>query len=318
MTNALVAADYSRPIRPLFEQPPRIGVIQGIFHRAMNIALDDTVLSVLSDELPSMPNGVRVPSVLIEEILRSLHTGMNVLIGDGELLIPGADLSLSLPTSPPWEPRPAVEERRWCRMTVVQHGHLLARYLADQHQQHGLGSLAGPLLLKQSVPKTPLERLALPQLRLLARASWQLDRAGVEVAANGLAGLGPGLTPAGDDALGGFAAVMALLSPYLSADAVPRKHIAETLMTIARSRTTKLSAVLLAHAACGEVSEQLGQMLLALALPTEQFETVLQAAQRVLAFGATSGSDTLLGVLLGLQTLEGSISDDLADPSQSV
>ncbi len=316
MTVALVAADYSRPIQPLFGLPPRIGVIQGIFQRVMNIALDDTVLSVLSDELPSMPNGVRVPSGLMDEILRSLHTGMNVLIGDGELLIPGADLSLTLPPFPPWEPRPAVEGRCWRRMTVGQHGHLLARYLADQHQQNGLGSLAGPLLLKQSVPKTPLQRLALPKLRLLARASWQLDRAGIEAAAYGLAGLGPGLTPAGDDALAGFAAVMALLSPYLSADAVPRKHIAETLMTVARSRTTKLSVVLLAHASRGEVSEQLGQMLLALSLPIEQSEQVLQAALHLLAFGATSGSDTLLGVLLGLQTLEGAIGDDLATPPQ--
>jgi hypothetical protein len=55
-------------------------------------------------------------------------------------------------------------------------------------------------------------------------------------------------------------------------------------------------------------------MLLALAFPIEQSEQVLQAAQRVLAFGATSGSDTLLGVLLGLQTLEGAIGDDLATP----
>lgn len=316
MAVALVAADYSRPIQTLFELPLHIGVIQGIFQRAMNIALDDTVLSVLNDELPRMPNGLRVPSVLMKEILRSLHTGMNVLIGDGGLLIPGADFSLSLPPSPPWEPRPAVEDCRWCRMIVVQHGHLLAHYLADQHQQHGLGSLAGPLLLKQSVPKTPLEGLALPKLRLLARASWQLDRAGVEAAAYGLAGLGPGLTPAGDDALAGFAAVMALLSPYLSADAVPRKHIAETLMTVARSRTTKLSAALLAHASRGEVAEPLGQMLLTLALPIEQSEQVLQAAQRLLAFGATSGSDTLLGVLLGLQTLEGAIGADLATPPQ--
>jgi hypothetical protein len=315
MTITLAAVDYSRPIQPLFEQPPRTGTIQSVFHRAMNIALDDTVLSVLSDELPRMPNSVRVPSALIEEILRSLHTGMNVLIGDGALLIPSADLSLSLPPSLPWEPRLAVERCRWCRMTVMQHGHLLAGYLADQHQQNGLGSLAGPLLLKQSAPKTPLERLALPKLRLLARASWRLDSAEIEIAAHGLAGLGPGLTPAGDDALGGFAAVMALLSPYLSADGISRKHVAAILATIVRSRTTRLSAALLAHAACGEVSEQLGQLLLTLAMSAGQSEAVLQAAQRVLAFGATSGSDTLLGVLLAVQTLEGAISDDLVAPS---
>ena len=303
MTVSLMAVDYSRPIQTLFEQAPQIGIIHSVFQRAMNIVLADTILAVLSDELPRMPNGVRLLSMQLEGILRNLCPGMEVLIGHGRLFIPLYDISFYLTETPLWEPRPAVEMYRWRHTTVAQHMCLLAHYLAAQQQRDGLASLAGPLLLGQVTEMTSLGQIALPRLRRLAQASYQQDHAAVESAVRGLAGLGPGLTPAGDDALAGFISVMVLLSPLLHADTVPGRYIAEIIAAVAEPRTTILSAVLLAHAARGEVAEQLGKMLLVLALPAEKSETVLHMAKRLLAFGATSGSDTLLGVLLGLRTL---------------
>ncbi len=307
MTVSLVAIDYSRPVQPMFEPPSRAGTIHSFFRRAVNIALDDTILALLSSELPRMPNSVRLPPVVAKELLWSLRPGMDVRVGGGRLLIPACDFSLSLPEALPWEPRPEMTMRHWCRETVAQHARLLAGYLTDKRQQGGLIPLVGPLLLGQPTQETPLARMALSALRMLARASWRQYIAGLEEATRRLAGLGPGLTPAGDDALGGFAAVTALLSSQLSADAAPRDHVAEIIAAVARLHTTVLSAVLLAHTALGEVAEHLGQLLLALALPIEESETVLRAADHVLAFGATSGGDTLLGMLLGLRALEGKI-----------
>src|SRR5260370_35086927 len=124
--------------------------------------------------------------------------------------------------------------------------------------------------------------MAMPMQQMLSLATWQQDIEGVEAATRGLAGLGPGLTPSGDDALGGFAAVMALLSSQLSADAEPRKQVATVIASAAKSRTTVLSATLLAHAARGEVAEQLGKLLLTLTLPTEESESVVLQEDRAL------------------------------------
>src|SRR5260370_35512590 len=104
--------------------------------------------------------------------------------------------------------------------------------------------------------------MAMPMQQMLSLATWQQDIEGVEAATRGLAGLGPGLTPSGDDALGGFAAVMALLSSQLSADAEPRKQVATVIASGAQSRTTSLSAILLEHAARGEWREEVGTTLL--------------------------------------------------------
>jgi hypothetical protein len=307
MVVSLVATDYSRPMRPVFELPARAGTIHSVFRQAINITLDDTVLTLLGDKLPRMPNSVQLPSDVLEELTLCLQPGMDVRVGSGRLLIPAYDFSLRLPETPPWEPRPEMAACHWHRKTVAQHTSLLVRYLIDQHQQEGLAPLLEPLLLGQQVQETPLTSMALPKLRMLVQAGWRRDTTGIEEATRGLAGLGPGLTPSGDDVLGGFASVMVLLSSHLSADSAPRDHLAATIAAVARPRTTMLSGVLLAHAACGEVAEHLGKLLLALALTTEEqagaSPAILRAADHLLAFGSTSGSDTLLGVLLGLRAL---------------
>jgi hypothetical protein len=310
MSLLLAATDYSRPVQVIFAQS-RSGAIHSVFHRAANIVFDDTMLVLLSAELPRMPNSIRLPSSTMSALRDTLRPGMPTVIEDGRLLILGSNCSLSLPDAPAWEPRPEVERCQWRREIVAQHTRSLAHYLAERRPQDGLAELVRPLLLGLPMQETPLLRMALPALRMLMRASWRQDRAGVEEAARRLAGLGPGLTPSGDDALGGFAAVMALLSPYLSVDGMPRAHLATIIADVARSRTTLLSATLLQYAAHGEVAEHVGELLLALALPAEASEVVVRASDHLLAFGASSGGDTLLGVLLGLRTLKGGSDDDV-------
>src|SRR6266480_3483708 len=305
MTVSLVAVDYSRPIQPIFEQEPSVGTIHSVFRKAVNITHDSTILALLSDKLPRMPNSVRLRSVVTDKLFSDLQPGMEVCVGNDTLVIPTCNFSFHLSGTPLWEPRPDITAHQWHRETVAQHTRLLTQFFAQKQLQGGLAPLIGSLFLEQLPQETPLSRMAMPKLRLLAQASWQQNIAGIEEATLGLAGLGPGLTPSGDDVLGGFAAIMALLSPQHSADSISRKHIASTIAAVAKPRTTRLSAILLEYASRGEVSEQFGTLLLALMLPAEEIETVLKAADRVLAFGASSGGDTLLGMLLGLRALEG-------------
>src|SRR2546428_6180183 len=152
MTVSQVAADYSRPIMPMFEQEPRTGTIHSVFRRAVNITFDDTLLVLLSNELPRMPNSVRLPPVVAEELLPQLRPGMEVWIGNERLLIPTRNFSLHLPEKPAWEPRPDIGAYHWSRETVAQHVRLLAHYLADRPQQGGLAPLIRPLLLGQLEP----------------------------------------------------------------------------------------------------------------------------------------------------------------------
>ena len=119
MAVSLIAVDYSRPIQPIFLQEPRVGTIHSIFNKATNITFDETLLALLSDELPRMPNSVRLRSVVSDELLPNLQRGMEVFVGNDTLVIPKCNFSFHLANTPLWEPIPDVNSYQWNRETVA-------------------------------------------------------------------------------------------------------------------------------------------------------------------------------------------------------
>ena len=307
MADFVVALDYSRPISSLLHQQTHSGIVHSVFQRAVNITLDNsplTMLTLLSDAQPRMPNSVYIAAHAMQGLVRKLEPGMRVHSGNAELSIPICHCLIRLPNAPPWEPRPEITAYRWIPERIEQRVIQIARYFSEQSRLEGMAPLVRPLLLGQAIAMTPLLSKALPSLRLLLSASQRLDFTGVDDATRKLAGLGPGLTPSGDDVLAGFAAIMELVDPYTVAYSTkPQRAIAERIAATARSRTTTLSAALLAHAARGEVAEPVKDWLLA--LPSASLASILRATDGVLNIGSASGGDLLLGLLLGLRTIAG-------------
>lgn len=133
----------------------------------------------------------------------------------------------------------------------------------------------------------PLYRLAAPTLATLAAATAGGDAVGCLAAARRLVGLGPGLTPAGDDCLVGW---LAALHAAGARGRALLALVAAELLATARARTTALSGAFLAAAIAGVVAE-----------PVHAFVATPDAAHRaaLLALGATSGADCLAGYVLG-------------------
>jgi hypothetical protein len=101
--------------------------------------------------------------------------------------------------------------------------------------------------------------------------------AGPEPLVSELAGLGPGLTPAGDDLLAGYIAGLVLLHG--------QRKKAIRLADDAAARTGSLSATLLRHAALGEVPEPVHALL------------ATGDARPLLSFGHSSGAAWLRGLV---------------------
>ena len=138
-------------------------------------------------------------------------------------------------------------------------------------------------------------------LRRLVHAVQRSDRAGAVGAGLSLLGLGPGLTPSGDDALVGFLGAWRWLSPRpLDGDAPPtldddiRRAVLGAIVERAPSATTPISAEFLHHRCADRVSEPLLHLFAALASGSRH--EILDSAERIAAWGATSGVDTLAGV----------------------
>ena len=110
-----------------------------------------------------------------------------------------------------------------------------------------------------------------------------------------LLGLGPGLTPLGDDVLGGWlATAVAVRHPRF-------EGVRSAVALAARERTTTVSATLLACAARGEVVPELRGLLVA--LESGDATALQQSLDALLAVGDTSGAGALLGTVLALESL---------------
>src|SRR5688500_3681335 len=109
-----------------------------------------------------------------------------------------------------------------------------------------------------------------------------------------LIGLGPGLTPAGDDVMAGTIAGLVLLG-HPSAE-----RFAAGVYALAAGRTTELSRALLRHAACGRVSGEFAAVLPALVGDRPLMPTV----NALLSTGATSGRAMALGLSTAIDLVE--------------
>jgi len=107
-----------------------------------------------------------------------------------------------------------------------------------------------------------------------------------------LVGLGPGLTPAGDDYLGGQ---MIALRAFGRADEAER--MAAWVLPLARERTSRISRAHLECAAAGEGHEALHELLANLG----DVQAVERSLERLSRIGHSSGMDAAAGALLALR-----------------
>ncbi len=138
-----------------------------------------------------------------------------------------------------------------------------------------------------------VHRSARPRIASLQNGLRSGDLAEIRASAAGLAGLGPGLTPAGDDFLVGV--VLGLWAAWPPAEVLP---LARLIVRTAAPRTTRLSAAWLAAAARGETDAVWHDLLASLSTGWER--EINAAGQRILARGHTSGADALAGFWMAL------------------
>lgn len=114
----------------------------------------------------------------------------------------------------------------------------------------------------------------------------------VSYAVKNLIGLGPGLTPMGDDLLTGFLAVIATWQEGNLAAENLKKCIGENLY-----RTNSISSTMLRNAIDNIYHEYIQELIYAVVF--EEAEKVFLCAKKLLKIGATSGSDIAAGIYLG-------------------
>lgn len=172
---------------------------------------------------------------------------------------------------------------------IVARAKRMQRSVVAAQAPEGFGAL-----LQRRLPQFPLDR-AMPSVRALGRAFARDDPDAAFAAARPLLGLGAGLTPSGDDLVGG-----ALFAKRLLNRKEPRwTQLGKDLSREIGSRSHLVSAALFSDLAAGRSFAPLHEI--AGALATGADEAALSAARALVAIGHSSGWDMLAGFLIGIR-----------------
>jgi hypothetical protein len=280
----LVARSVSRPAKERLcgLQAGRSDTrVLAVFERACGLVTHDGgVVALVLPEIGDGPLNVVVSGVA--RPFAEVEVGASVTVERARLGVGG--LRIDLGDAAAWEPCPDWRVLRGRRDGMASR---LPSLRACCLRHAPAGSL---LSLLDGCSPSPAEAAhsAVQAAARALRQGWVGDVERLREGAAGLAGLGGGLTPAGDDFLTGVMLWSWLAHPAPS-------PFCQTLAEVAAPRTTTLSAAFLRAAAQGECSAP-WHTLLAVLNGGKDIE-ITAAVQEILAYGATSGADALAGFL---------------------
>jgi hypothetical protein len=262
LRSAPVAGDVA--LRPLIGGPVLRARVVAATPAAAYAAAQGQLLGILTPAASRVPCGL-LPAVGAPELVGVLRPGDEVVVGSGAVVAGGVRL---------------VPSRWWD--SLVPHIAVSS-------------DCAGPPGPALDLPGLPPEVDAGARAleHALACPGAQGLQGAIEHAVSRLVGLGPGLTPAGDDVLAGA----------LVAVCAARAHVLIGRLTAAvrpvRSRTTVVSAAFLDHAASGRAVPELGRFVAACARGRADGRVV----QDLVGVGASSGAALARGAQIGLRAV---------------
>ncbi len=276
-------------------QPGQRGRVGAVFERSIYVSLAETEVCVGPPGLGAGPLNLRCHATPEDWRAAGLREGMAVLVGSRDLRLPPY-LAISVADAAVWTPEPPSP---WSATSLGAGLAALDALLPERLPGQGLGVLALPWRADgaaesavAAAARGPTEALSAFLHRAMARNGDHTSPPVPELRA--LIGLGPGLTPSGDDLLGGALVALHLLG---------RPDLAEALWHgingAIETVTNAISRAHLAAAARGLGGAALHAILNDLL--TGKRDVLAARLAAVDRIGHTSGWDALAGATIALR-----------------
>jgi hypothetical protein len=243
------------------------GEVHSVFERVVNLAdAGGNLVSLASRSLDDAPGTLRVDAARLDGY--GLRTGMRAHTRGATLHVDEARFAVRFGGAPPWHAR-------------------LPAYPGDDTRLR-----ANLAAVRSRVGEEP------PLLATRSQALGDaLRRADIDLVCThgrALLGLGPGLTPSGDDLLVGVFAVLNLAGSPCAGS----RRACDEIVAHAKARTNAISTAALREAARGRVRDSVQALVREVVAGGPP--RLPEALARVLAIGSTSGRDMVCGIVCGL------------------
>jgi hypothetical protein len=279
------------------------GMIHSTFTNAFNILTSAQEIIVVTSKRDRGPSAINV-DLNTSFLDNGIKECMPVTRADNYLIVPKAQIAFSLRNASVWSIPDQVGGSPLNTTILRKNIETLNGFFKVLNERSALGQLS--LYVHKNFEGINTRQLslltlyALPRIRRLVTSIKNMDYDEIGEAATSLVGLGPGLTPSGDDVLAALMATMRLSANCLGIKEDVIKTMNERILAQIDGRTNLLSQKQMEQAAEGKVSEPIYDFIEALLLPDDD---LLDKYSRVLRIGGTSGEDLTLGILIGLDCM---------------
>lgn len=256
-----------------------------VFEHVVNLIAGDDVLSLVTPNIGNGPFNAVLPA---GDFTRHVTASDPVRVAPGAVTV--GDLVIDFASAALWNPRPDWGQLRAQRQRLRAHAPVIRAVL----QRHAPADSLAHLVIDLPAPPSGFAAHTVDAARQhwqrLYRGALALDRAACEAGAARLAGLGGGLTPAGDDWLVGCA-----LAAQLGLPSPPAAALILQAVRQAAPGTNALSSCWLRAAVDGACGEHWHAFFARCVQADER--AVFEAASAIARQGHSSGADALAGYL---------------------
>ena len=267
-------------------------VIQSVFDSAVNLRLanEDRLITLLISDHYELPQGIRLDK---NALLPSLTPNLGAAARGGVLRFDLSPLTIGLRNVPIWVCRVPEIKIDITSEEVIQSWSLVWKLLNQEQRVKSTEVVADDLF--KSSAGSPLSQKLGAQVLQFVYSVEKFDVQGATQAAEKMIGLGPGVTPSGDDLLIGFLAGLWSVAGGNPTQVAFIHSFGNKLLHVAE-QTNEISRTYLYHAAQGQFSSSLSTL-------AESIATGIQvegATRNTMRVGHSSGMDSVTGMLIGL------------------
>ena len=306
------AMSIGETAREVFLSMERAGKVHSVFDHTVNIVSpDEGLVTIACKMVDDSPINLKVDSIRFREMDRPTE-GLPVVVKDGSIIIGNCFSVTGFTEVPTWRPKitlpPEVKADR-----ILEAVQMAADMVDVYGQPEGFKPLIPYILgLVHSEPErtpirglNPFAEMALPHVEGMITRFELGDTEGAAEEASRLIGLGPGLTPSGDDFLCGLLGTLSLVSPFLGEQEKDVGDLKRTVMSSINGRTNSISHEYLKQYARGKPSGSTSNVIQGLLDGVES--SIEDSIMSLCQVGHSSGTDIALGVMAAFSFLYRSI-----------
>lgn len=268
-------------------------VVQSVFDSSVNLRLvsENRLITILISDHYELPQGIRLDVKNVP--LQSLTVDLRAVCRGGILRFDSSPLTIDLRGASVWEAHlPGIDITK---PSIRQAWSITWQALNRGQRLKGTDLIAADLF-QLDKGSSLTRKLSQPVLELMA-ATKHFDVEASADAARQMIGLGPGVTPTGDDILIGYLAGLWSTAGEDKEKLTFIESFGAALLQFV-DQTNEISGTYLYHAIHGQFSSSLINLVNAIA--NGENENLLLASKYAMRVGHSSGMDSVTGLLIGL------------------